>query len=1006
MKNLSTYVIAISALFLAATANAQQSLSYTYNSNGQVLTEDGPRTDVTDITTYSYTTEGLLSSQTNALSQVITYNTYDVSGNLLSVTDTNGIVTEFTYDLRNRLISSTLRHPTDANKNALTSYTYDAVGQMLSTTLPNGTQIFYEYDDARRLVAVSNAANERIEYTLDAAGNRTQQVIKSASGTITYSVASVFDELSRVIKVSGNNSQLDKHQYDVNDNPTAAIDGRNNTTQQTYDALNRVKKIIDPALKETQFTYNAQDQIKTVTDARGNTTTYSYDGFGNLTSQTSPDTGTTTFTYDAAGNRTSSLDARNIAVNYTYDALNRLTRVSYPSSPADDVTYNYDNTTNGNYGVGRLTSIVTSKVRLDFEYNYQGLITKKYTQVSNTASSTQYRYDTAGNLAGITYPSGREVNYVFDTLGRIAAITTKANATASAQTLLNNISYLPFGPAQTFTYGNGLTHNQSYDQDYRLTAIDLGGILNRSYGYDAVNNITSINNGLSTNKNQSFNYDALNRLISANGGYGNLGYSYDAIGNRLTASTNGSTDTYSYPATSNRLAAITRANGNRNFAYDAAGNPTQRTGDDNSTQAFSFDATNRMAAVSVNGTATASYTYNPLGQRVVKTLASGAKEIYHYDEAGQLITVTDGTGASLREYVYWGSQQIALAVKGTSSTPTTSLLDESSVSFQGSHIIATNNANYAGTGFIDYVGEGQANWLFYAPSSTTYNIKLRYSLGNTANRPLALLVDGVQKSLINFTPTATWAIWDTLELSVTIPQGNHTISLKTTGKSGPNVDQIELNYTVASTASSLYFVHNDHLNTPQVVTDSAQQVVWMGDYQPFGKLAQNQSNSIELYSRFPGQYLDGETGLYYNYFRDYDPSIGRYIESDPIGLEGGINTYAYVEGNPLKGIDPYGLEIVENPNGTKGWVPRECGFPIGLRWLCDEEVPIPDVPLPSDIPPLPPGARQCTWSATFEGCVACCTGAGKGGLTNVCIDKCYQEPKYEKLSCPQTFSFN
>lgn len=105
-----------------------------------------------------------------------------------------------------------------------------------------------------------------------------------------------------------------------------------------------------------------------------------------------------------------------------------------------------------------------------------------------------------------------------------------------------------------------------------------------------------------------------------------------------------------------------------------------------------------------------------------------------------------------------------------------------------------------------------------------------------------------------------------------------------------------------------YYIHNDHLNTPQVVTNQNQQVVWMANYEPFGKLAANQSNSIELFSRFPGQYLDPETGLYYNYFRDYDPSIGRYIESDPIGLRGGINTYLYVDGKPITSVDLFGLQ--------------------------------------------------------------------------------------------------
>lgn len=103
-----------------------------------------------------------------------------------------------------------------------------------------------------------------------------------------------------------------------------------------------------------------------------------------------------------------------------------------------------------------------------------------------------------------------------------------------------------------------------------------------------------------------------------------------------------------------------------------------------------------------------------------------------------------------------------------------------------------------------------------------------------------------------------------------------------------------------------YFFHNDHLGTPQAVTDTSQQVVWQGEYDPFGEVTETVS-LVEQNLRFPGQYFDGETGLHYNYFRDYDPSIGRYVESDPIGLGGGINTYAYVGSSPINLADPLGL---------------------------------------------------------------------------------------------------
>lgn len=102
-----------------------------------------------------------------------------------------------------------------------------------------------------------------------------------------------------------------------------------------------------------------------------------------------------------------------------------------------------------------------------------------------------------------------------------------------------------------------------------------------------------------------------------------------------------------------------------------------------------------------------------------------------------------------------------------------------------------------------------------------------------------------------------------------------------------------------------YFVHNDNRMTPQKITNESQVAVWAADYEPFGK-ATVVLSTIDNNIRLPGQYSDVESGLHYNYFRDYDPDTGRYIESDPIGLEGGLNTYGYVEGNPNSNIDPTG----------------------------------------------------------------------------------------------------
>ena len=112
---------------------------------------------------------------------------------------------------------------------------------------------------------------------------------------------------------------------------------------------------------------------------------------------------------------------------------------------------------------------------------------------------------------------------------------------------------------------------------------------------------------------------------------------------------------------------------------------------------------------------------------------------------------------------------------------------------------------------------------------------------------------------------------------------------------------------------SIYYIHSDHLGTPRKITQpSSNTLAWRWDPDTFGSLAPNQNpaglGTFVYNLRFPGQYYMPETGLYYNYFRDYDPQTGRYIESDPIGLKGGsYSTYAYVGGNPLGNYDALGL---------------------------------------------------------------------------------------------------
>jgi len=109
-------------------------------------------------------------------------------------------------------------------------------------------------------------------------------------------------------------------------------------------------------------------------------------------------------------------------------------------------------------------------------------------------------------------------------------------------------------------------------------------------------------------------------------------------------------------------------------------------------------------------------------------------------------------------------------------------------------------------------------------------------------------------------------------------------------------------------SGQVYFYHNDHLGTPQKLTNISGAVVWSATYDAFGKASVDASSTVVNNLRFPGQYHDAETGLHYNWHRFYDPIAGRYNKVDPIGFDGGdVNLYAYVRNRPVRWVDVYGL---------------------------------------------------------------------------------------------------
>lgn len=900
-NNKSRLARALVGLFLVIEAMPSDSAPRTetrtyYPDTGLLHTIDGPRTDVADSTEYVYYTTGphigLVETITNALGHVTTYTDYDAAGRVKSVTDPNGIVTNITHHPRGWLKSREVA-------GALTQFSYDKVGNLDVITLPTGSTLDYDYDAANRLSRITDTSGNYIEYRYEIVDdvNSQGQPVKAerrieeiyafsdTAGTqLRRTTVRVYNSLRQLKTILGQSQRtVAEYSYDDNGNEEDAWDGKQNKTTSHYDALDRLERQVDPLFNETKYDYDSQDRITSVTDPNGGITTYFYNGHGDLKWQDSPDSGRTDFdVYDEAGNLKQKTDARGVATTYTYDALNRLRNVSYPTNPSLNVTFNYDEPGVGPRK-GHLTSMVDASGTTAYTYDDRGNLSSK----THNSQTIKYTYDLSDNLSSITYPSGFLVAYFRGADDQVTRVTLTDDQ--RTKTLAKEIAYEPFGPLKSLAYGNGLTLSRVLDQEYRLEsqvvmdAPNATTLLDTTYLYDGASNIEDWLNNLDVSKHQHFEYDSLNRLDLAQGNLGDFDYEYDAVGNRNYLIANSTTIDYGYLLNSNRLTSV---DGN-DVSTDEAGNITSSP-----RGIFTYSEANRLKSFSGNGH-NASYTYNGLGQRTRKSGSIGTTDFY-YDEQGQLLAELDGSGSILREYVYLDGQPLALVKPNwqllNNKFELTSVTDTGTVTLNldlSKHIFHFVGVN-GGQVYLDL----------------TYNEWTSTTVGDTTTIYFKEKDTGLVRGAVRIVDTSTAEVPDTAEA---------VIQVKLTNASG-----VEEWYSFTMTGeqkrgwvAQRHYLHTDHLGAVIKATDQEKAVAWSADRKPFGELTIT-TEAIENPLRFPGQYYDEESGLHYNYFRYYDPATGRYITSDPIGLEGGLNTYGYVGGNPIRFRDLKGLYFDPN----------------------------------------------------------------------------------------------
>jgi RHS repeat-associated protein len=548
---------------------------------------------------------GQLKKVTDALGHSTTYDSYSAQG-VTQTTDANGLKTHYTYDTKGRIKTLTQTPPVGASRQ--TQYTYDPNGQVIQTVLPDGMTLTYTYDAAHYLRSITDNLGNKVEYTYDLKGRRTQELTKDPDGTLVRSLQTAYDVRDKVASINAGGS-LTQQLRDALGNLVKETDPNNQTatnpvsTTYNYDPLNRLLKTIDRLSGPTTYGYDSNDRPIAITAPNGITTRYVYDDLGNLLQEQSPQRGIRSYTYDVAGDVLSLTDARGIVLNYTYDALNRVTQIDAPGTN-EDIAYVYDGAAGCTNGAGRLCQVIDESGITTYSYDVFGNLSQQTKAELGVTYTTRYTYDAGNRISTITYPDGRTLTYTRDAIGRTTDISMTMNGVTTS--LLNTLSYRADGLVKSQTFGNGLTETRTYDLQGRLTSQNLGSVLNQTYSYDANGNLTTVPSG-------TYGYDVLDRLVQTSLSTQNNNYTYEGNGDILNAS----------------------------FSVIPSGIRNDR---------YTYTSFGQLASYSKDNVLTASYIYNAQHQRTRKSV--GGTTVYHYDLAGNLIQETDSMGTVLRSYVW------------------------------------------------------------------------------------------------------------------------------------------------------------------------------------------------------------------------------------------------------------------------------------------------------------------------------------------------------------------
>jgi RHS repeat-associated protein len=643
-------------------------------------------------------TSNVLQERIDPLGQAASYD-YDADDNVTGVTDPRGNKIAMTYDSRGNLLTRTAPAPlsygetftynaqndplTDKDgRGNTTAYGYDNAGNrttiaepdpdgpgplgpptttlgrdpagsglLTSVTDPRGKTTVLDYDAFGNLISATSPLGEKATMGYDGSGRMTSRVdprgnVAGADPALFKTVFS-YDDADHLLTQTDPLGNLTKWGYDAVGNLASVTDAKNRATNYSYDAANELTSVTATDQSVTRRSYDPNGNLASRTDANQHVTTYAYDDANRVISVTAALARTWKFAYDPNGNRTSVVDANGNATatagdgttTLGYDVLNRQTSIGY-SDTTPAVSYSYDANDNRTQMTDGAGSVVYAYDPLD-----------RLTSLTRGASSFAYEYDATSNLTQETYPDGTIIGYGYDDDERLLSATSAGQATTYAYDAASHLA------TTTLPAGNGYVETRIYDRAGRLTNVKnaKGTTVLSAFAYtlDPVGNPTTMATSGATTGTTTYSYDPRDRLTSVcfqascprnNDPY--IRWTYDKVGSRLSEARSSGTTTYTYNAADELTAA-----GATSYGYDQNGNETAA-----GTRSYTYDLANRLTSTT-SGTTTTTYSYDGDGLRQQASTGSLAanKTNYTWDvnrTIPQLVGEQDGTGASLRRYLY------------------------------------------------------------------------------------------------------------------------------------------------------------------------------------------------------------------------------------------------------------------------------------------------------------------------------------------------------------------